>query len=222
MMTKSKSIDRGDRVPADVIEQDVWLSIRFPLSLRMVEDLLAARVDVRDWLSDDAIAGWRAACRTTLGGQRRFSNLAIETTLILGAVMRLPLRRTEGFVRSLMQIMMLDLAVPDHTKLARRRRTADIREQCWKRKGPIDIVIDSTGLKFFGAGESARAKHGQSRRSWRKLHLSVDPASHEIVAHALTDDDKADASMAGDLVANSGGNIGRMIADGAYDGAPIY
>ena len=37
------SIDRGDRFPADVIEQAVWLSIRFPLSRRMVEDLLAAR-----------------------------------------------------------------------------------------------------------------------------------------------------------------------------------
>jgi IS5 family transposase len=121
-----------------------------------------------------------------------------------------------------MEIMMLDLAVPDHTTLARRRRTVDVHEQRWKRKGPIDIVIDSTGLKFFGAGEWARAKHGDSRRSWRKLHLSVDPASHEIVAHEPTDDDTADASMAGDLVANSGGNIGRVIADGAYDGAPVY
>ena len=30
MMTTSKSIDRGYRFPADVIEQAVWLSIRFP------------------------------------------------------------------------------------------------------------------------------------------------------------------------------------------------
>jgi putative transposase len=43
MMTTSKSIDRGDRFPADVIEQAVWLYFHFPLSLRMVEDLLAAR-----------------------------------------------------------------------------------------------------------------------------------------------------------------------------------
>jgi hypothetical protein len=35
MMTTAKSIDRGDWFPADVIEQSVWLSIRFPLSLRM-------------------------------------------------------------------------------------------------------------------------------------------------------------------------------------------
>jgi putative transposase len=43
MMTTSKSVYRGYRFPADVIQQAVWLSIRFPLSLRMVEDLLAAR-----------------------------------------------------------------------------------------------------------------------------------------------------------------------------------
>jgi hypothetical protein len=174
------------------------------------------------WLSEDAIAGWRAPCRTTPGGQRRFSNLAIEATLILGAVMRLPLRQTEGFARSLIAIMALDLAVPDHTTLARRRRTVDVREPRWRRKSPIDIVIDSTGLKFFGAGERARARHGETRRSWRKLHLSVDPASHEIITHALTDDDTADSAMIGDLVANSGGAIRTIIADGAYDGAPVY
>jgi len=39
-MTTSKSIDRGDRFPAEVIEQAVWLYFRFPLSLRMVEDSL--------------------------------------------------------------------------------------------------------------------------------------------------------------------------------------
>ena len=117
--------------------------------------------------------------------------------MIPGAVMRLRLRQTASFGRSLMQIMMLDLAVPDHTTLARWRRTVDVREQRWKRKGPIDIVIDSTGLKFFGAGEWARAKHGETRRSWRKLHLSIDPASHEIVVHEPTDDDTAEAAMAG-------------------------
>ncbi len=94
------------------------------------------RGDIRVGLSEDAIVGWRATCRTTPGGQRRFCNLAIETTLIPGAVMRLPLRQTEGFVRSLMQIMMLDLAVPDHTTLARRRCTVPVRETRWKRNGP--------------------------------------------------------------------------------------
>jgi putative transposase len=55
MMTTSKSIDRGYRFPAEVIQQAVWLSIRFPLSLRMVEDLLAARGIV---VSYEAVRCW--------------------------------------------------------------------------------------------------------------------------------------------------------------------
>jgi putative transposase len=43
MIKTSKSIYRGYRFPAEVIEHAVWLYFRFPLSLRMVEDILAAR-----------------------------------------------------------------------------------------------------------------------------------------------------------------------------------
>ncbi len=35
--------DAGYRFPPDVISYAVWLYYRFPLSLRMVEELLAAR-----------------------------------------------------------------------------------------------------------------------------------------------------------------------------------
>ena len=39
----SRSLYRGHRFPAEVISQAVWLYFRFPLSLPMVEDQLAAR-----------------------------------------------------------------------------------------------------------------------------------------------------------------------------------
>lgn len=183
---------------------------------------LVQRGDVRVWISAEALACWKAACRSTPGGQRRFSNLAVETVLVLGALYKLPLRQTEGFVRSLIALMRLELTVPDHTTLARRRRTMQTTEFRWPRTKPVDIVIDSTGLKFHGAGEWARAKHGESRRSWRKLHISVNPDDNEIIAFELTDDDTSDAAMIGDLVAASGGNIRAVIADGAYDGEPTY
>jgi heme-degrading monooxygenase HmoA len=48
------------------------------------------------WFSEEAIAAWRAAARTTPGGQARYSDLAIETSLILRAVFHQPLRQTEG------------------------------------------------------------------------------------------------------------------------------
>jgi hypothetical protein len=45
MIKTSKSIYRGYRFPAEVIEHAVWLYFRFPLSLRMIEDLLAGARD---------------------------------------------------------------------------------------------------------------------------------------------------------------------------------
>ncbi|WP_415926492.1 transposase, partial [Neorhizobium phenanthreniclasticum] len=54
--------------------------------------------------------------------------------------------------------------------------------------GPVHVLIDSTGLKIYGAGQWLEEKHGvKSRRSWRKLHLAVDADSGEIIAHSLTD-----------------------------------
>jgi hypothetical protein len=116
---------------------------------------LVRRGDVRVWLSDDAIAGWRAACRTNPGGQRRFSNLAIETTLMLGAVMRLPLRQTEGFVCLLLEIMRTSLPVLDHTTLARRRRTVDVHDDRSVLYHRVPRLFEALGLAR-GDGRHAR------------------------------------------------------------------
>jgi Transposase DDE domain len=126
---------------------------------------------------------------------------------MLGAVMHLPLRQTECFAHSLMEVMKLSPAVPDYRTLARRRQTIDVHDSRWLRKRPVDIAIENTGLQFFGAGEWARAKHGKTRHSSRKLHLSVNSSDNTIIAHELTNDDTLDAAMIGGRLANSGGNI---------------
>jgi hypothetical protein len=182
---------------------------------------LVRRGDIRFWIAEDVLEDWTSPRRQTPGGQRRYSNRAIEVTLMLGAVFRLPLRQAEGFVRGLFALMDAAVIVPDHTTLARRRRTVAVDMAVSANSRPTDIALDSTGLKFFGAGEWARQKHGESRRSWRVLHISVDPARSEILAHELTDDSTSDAAMAGRLVEASGGNIRRVFADGAYDGEPV-
>ena len=181
---------------------------------------MVQRGDIRFWIAEDVLDVWTAPIRNTPGGQRRYSELAISTTLMLGQVFGQPLRQTEGFVRSILALMGCDLPVPDHSTLARRRRSVAVACQTSTNQRPTDIALDSTGLKFFGAGEWARQKHGETRRSWRKLHISVDPATNEIRAHVLTDDTTADSSVAGSLVKDSGGQIKRIFADGAYDGAP--
>jgi putative transposase len=55
MSEVSRSLYRGHRFPAEVICQAVWLYFRFPLSLRMVEDLLAARGIV---VSHETVRRW--------------------------------------------------------------------------------------------------------------------------------------------------------------------
>src|ERR1700679_1859165 len=87
----------------------------------------------------------------------------------------------------------------------------------------MHVLIDSTGLQVFGAGQWLEEKHGaKSRRSWRKLHLAVDADSGMIVSHTLTDQHTDDPSQVAPLLDQVDGDIARVIADGAYDGAPTY
>jgi hypothetical protein len=56
-----------------------------------------------------------------------------------------------------------------------------------KPKVPVTMVIDSSGLKVYGAGEWLYEKHsGKPRGSWRRLHLAVDPNGCDILAAELS------------------------------------
>jgi hypothetical protein len=84
-------------------------------------------------------------------------------------------------------------------------------------------VIDSTGLEVYGAGQWLEAKHGKnSRRKWRKLHIALDPASGEILAQVLTEQDEGDPSQVEPLLDMIDEPIDQFTADGAYDGGLVY
>jgi len=71
------------------------------------------------WFTEEALVGCRAQSRKTPGGQPHYSNLAIETALALRAVFRLALRQSEGLIGSIMELLEIDLRVPDHSTLSR-------------------------------------------------------------------------------------------------------
>ena len=116
------------------------------------------------WVIDEAIAAWRAERRTTPGGQPSYSALAISTALTLRAVFGLALRQTEGLIGSVIALLGLDLAVPDHSTLGRRAKTLEMPPLRRAGSGPLHLLVDSTGLKLGGAGEWLVEKHGTSRR----------------------------------------------------------
>jgi IS5 family transposase len=170
------------------------------------------------WFTDEALAGWRAQPRETPGGQPHYSNLAIETALTLRAVFRLALRQTEGLIGSIMQLLEIDLPVPDHSTLSRRACGLSIRSRPRWGTGDLHLIVDSTGLKLRGAGEWLFEKHGTAkRRCWRKLHIGIDAGSDRIVVFDLTDKDVDDASHVEPLLEQLDDAPASFMGDGAYD-----
>ena len=124
------------------------------MNWRAYDASLRQRGSLTVWFTEQAIEAWQAPPRTTPGGQPWYSHLAILTALTLRAVFRLALRQTEGLIGSVIGLLGLTLAVPDHTTLCRRAETLEVPRLRPRRNGePMHLLVDSTGLKLCGAGE---------------------------------------------------------------------
>ena len=124
---------------------------------------------------------------------------------------------------SVITLMDLTISAPDHSTISRRAVTLPVIQAASVPHGPLHLLIDSTGLQVYGAGQWLEAKHGaKSRRKWRKLHLAVDADNGMIVARTLTDQDTDDPSQVAPLLDQIDGEIAKVTADGGYDGAPTY
>src|SRR4051794_2660737 len=203
---------------------------------REYDESLRRRGSLTVWFSDEVIEAWEAERRTSRGGRPEYSDLAILTGLTLKAVFRLAYRQTEGLIGSVIGLLGLDLAVPDHSTLCRRAETLEVPRPKPRGAGadddaggadggaePLHLLVDSTGLKLIGAGEWLVEKHGTKRRcSWRKMHLGVDADTGRIVAATLTDRDEDDASQVGPLLDQVAEPVASVTADGAFDQARVY
>src|ERR1700735_2648792 len=184
---------------------------------------LVSRGSLTIWLTEEAIAAWQAPTTGKRGGQPIYSAIAIETSLALRLVFHQPLRQTEGLLRSIADVLKIDIAIPDHTTLSRRSGGLTILPKRIDRTEPLHLLVDSTGLKIYGEGEWLDQKHAiRSPRRWRKLHLGVDADTHEFVAVELTPDDVGDISVMPDLLNQIDVDVASMTADGAYDSEAVY
>jgi Transposase DDE domain len=175
------------------------------------------------WVTDEAIDAWSAARRSTPGGQATYSDGAIQICLMLRTAFKMALRQTEGLMASVFELLGCELAVPDHTTVSRRANKLPSIARAALPEGPLHVLIDSTGLKVYGAGEWLADKHGRrAPREYRKLHLAVAADSGQIVAVTLTGQDVDDPSQVAPLLEQIPGEIEQITADGAYDGEPTY
>lgn len=173
-MPHKHNADRRHRIPKISFKAQNWLEY---------EAGLRRRGSLTLWLEDGALHHWQ-----TLGpsGQARYTDAAIQITLMLRVAFKLPLRQTEGLIASVLTLMNLMIAAPDHTTISRRASILPVVRPAPVPHGPLHLLIDSTGLQVYGAGQWLEAKHGaKSRRKWRKLHLAVNPDNGMILGRVV-------------------------------------
>jgi len=186
------------------------------------DQALVKRGSITFWLSDDKEKNWRYTGEKQRGSQFEYSEKAIEMMQMVKSVFHLPNRATEGFLRSVFEMLQVSLPTPDHTTLSRRGKGLKISLPK-KAKGHLDIVMDSSGLKIFGEGEWKVRSHGKSKRhTWRKLHVAVDLHSGEIQAAALTTNSVSHSQMVASMLAQIEQPIERFAGDGGYDKRNVY
>ncbi len=168
----------------------------------------------------DPEMNWDAEPSGKRGRSRTFSDAAIQTCLTIKVLFGMALRQTTGFVESLLWLTGLDWVVPDFSTICRRQRTLAVNIPYRGAKGPLHLLIDSTGIKVEGEGEWNARKHGGTkRRVWRKVHIGIDEQTLEVRAVEITGSNTGDAPMLPHLLNQipHDQEIGSVTTDGAYD-----
>ena len=192
---------------------------------RQYDESLVCRGDITFWFDEDVMDAWEHDnAEWKVGRPYVYSDLAIEALLTLRELFRLPYRQTEGLGRALVQLLQADIAIPDCTCLQKRAAKMNILIEVDSTVGgPIDVVVDSSGVKVYGEGEWKVRFHGfERRRIWRKLHLAVDPDTHAIVAHVLTTSHEGDSGQVEPLLDQVEQPVEKFYGDGLYDHWKVY
>lgn len=168
----------------------------------------------------DPEMSWQAERGGKRGHPETFSDSAIQACLTLKVLFSLPLRQTVGLVASLIEMAGLDWPVPDYSTLCRRQARIAVQIPYRRSGAPLNLLIDSTGIRFRGDGEWLSRKHGATRRrEWRKVHLAMDTATGDIRAVEFTSSRQGDSPILPELLSQIPSNeeIETVTADGAYD-----
>jgi hypothetical protein len=183
------------------------------------DQALVNRGSLTFWFTNEAIRKWTAPASGKAGGQRKFSDLAIETALAFRMVFHLPWRQTKGCLRSLVEIHDLTLEIPHHTTFSRRAKGLGKVAFHKPRHGrPIHILVDSTGVKVH----SGNMRKPPNSRAWRKLHLALDANTGEVVACDLGSSKARDAARVRALLKQVERPLASAAADSAYDTEGVY
>src|SRR3982751_6427778 len=146
--------------PANQARRHQFPKMRYQVkNWREYDQALQERGSLTVWVTPEAIAAWQAPPTGQRGRSPVYSDLAIETGHLLRLAFSRPWRQTEGLLRSITTLLGVSLAIPDHTTFSRRSAALSLPTRLRPSSEPVHVVLDSTGLKVYGAGEWQREKH---------------------------------------------------------------
>lgn len=199
-----------------------------PLTLYRVKNwsqynqILQDRWNLDIWFDPQTLQKWyKRSCHQKTS---HYSNQAILTCLTIRALFNLSLRATQGLIQSLIRRLNLPITCPHYSRLSRRSKgLARIPIPGFKKQGVCSIVVDSTGLKVYGPGEwHVKVHNASKRRTWRKLHIAIDPITQQVLSAHLTSSRVGDSTALPFLLRKLKDPFETLWADGAYDHGPIY
>ncbi len=167
---------------------------------------------------------WLAEPAGKKGRPAEFSDVAIQLCLSVKVLSKLPLRQAVGMVRALLRLVELGWSVPDYSALCRRQKTLAVHIPYRRADGPLNLLVDSTVIKFLGDGEWHARKHGPSRRrQWRKVHLAMEHGTSDIRAVEFASSREGDSPTLPALLDQipEDKQIGSVTADARYSQSRI-
>lgn len=181
-------------------------------------EALKRRGSLLIWLDKDMV--WLAPKAGRSGRPPVFCDAAIRFCLMVKLLFGLPLRQTTGMVSSILQMAGQECSVPDFATLSRRQKNIAVEISSRRSAGPLNVSVDSTGIKVLGGGEWLPGKHGtHRRRQYRKVHLAMDTGTGDILAVEFTSSNERDSPVLPDLLEQipADQEIGTVTGDGAFD-----
>jgi Transposase DDE domain len=182
---------------------------------------LIQRGNISFWIDQETLDNWRNEQKTgKKGASNTYNDVAILLCLTFRVLWKMPFRQTQGFVTGLFSMMKIDLKVPHYTTLCRRMPALKVPLLPRISNEPIHVVIDSTGVKIYGEGEWKVRQHGKDkRRTWYKIHIAFDEATHQVLSCVTTDAAGDDRTTLPDVLADLPADIKIRQAslDGIYD-----
>lgn len=203
-------------------------------------------IDNRDWsiynerlvergefyLSIDFIDQWDDQLSQMNAGKRGrpflYPEGFIEWMARIRALLQMPYRQMEGFVRKLAEFIP-HLKAADYTTLFRRIKSMDLSLFVTPEILAEDIIVaaDSTGIKVTNRGEWMREKW-RVQRGWIKVHAMVDTETNLVLGLEITDESVQDDQMFIPILDQTPLHCGeehsanRALADGAYDRNALF